>query len=54
MLLRIETPPEKKLIGMSMAMSFTNIKTPLLWLAFRPRLIRRGGMDTRKGSLKFY
>jgi len=38
MLLRIETLPEKKLIGMSMAMSFTDIKTPLLWRSFRPRL----------------
>src|SRR5476651_1144320 len=38
MLLRIETPPQKKLIGMSMAMSFTDIKTPMLWRAFKPRL----------------
>lgn len=38
MLLRIETPPKKKLIGMSMVMSFIDIKTPLLWRAFRPRI----------------
>jgi len=38
MYLRIETLVSKKLIGISMPMSFTNIQTPALWRTFMPRL----------------
>jgi len=38
MYLRIETPVPKKLIGISMPMSFSNIQTPALWRTFMQRL----------------
>lgn len=50
MYLRTQTLPQKMLVGLSMAMSFTDIKTPLLWRTFMPRL---GEIKNRLGADRY-